>query len=133
MNKNYLCPECRGHLNVSDRIVFSTRKPDGSRGLVFLSPKIGDYSIVSHEEYKLSDGDKLDFYCPLCQANLVAEKVSGNLGRVIMIDENKKESRILFSEIVGQRCTFKISEENVEAYGDNLDEYTNFFGEMPKY
>ena len=61
------------------------------------------------------------------------EKDNKNLSKIILIDEEQNESGILFSEIVGQRCTYKISETEVEAYGEDMEEYTNFFGEAPKY
>ncbi|PLX10711.1 MAG: hypothetical protein C0594_04535 [Marinilabiliales bacterium] len=133
MKANYICPDCKGQLLVADKICFAARKPNKDAGLIFLSPEIGDYSVISHQDFRLEEGEKLEIFCPICHANLVADDVNKNLAAVQVVDNGGNESKILFSEIVGQRCTYKITESNIEAYGDDLEEYTNFFGEVPKY
>lgn len=133
MYKNYVCPECKGYLQVKDRIVFSVKRPNGKAGIILISPEIGDYSIVSHPEFTLAEGEKIDIFCPICHTNLGNQRQHPNLAKVILVDEDGKESGVYFSEIVGQRCTYRVSDESIEAYGDDLEEYTNFFGEDFRY
>jgi len=38
---DYLCPNCKGHLNVSESLVFATKTSRKHKGLLLLSPKVG--------------------------------------------------------------------------------------------
>jgi hypothetical protein len=50
-----------------------------------------------------------------------------HLVRIIMIDENGKEFDIYFSGIVGENCTYKISETGVEKTGPDAKLYDKYF------
>jgi len=50
-----------------------------------------------------------------------------------MRDKNDNESTILFSKIVGEKCTYKVEGGKVESYGADSETYFNFFGETPRY
>jgi hypothetical protein len=50
-----------------------------------------------------------------------------------MIDDRGEEYDIVFSEIIGQRCTYKVQGDKVESFGKDAEIYTNFWGEAPKY
>ena len=63
----------------------------------------------------------------------MATEIHENLAKVLMLDEKNNEYEILFSEIVGEKCTYKIKEEDIELFGDHASKYMNFFGEIPKY
>ncbi|MBI4646435.1 MAG: hypothetical protein HY738_07535 [Bacteroidia bacterium] len=126
MENNFICPKCNGYLNVADHIVFSTKAKNGSHGLIFLSPKVGDYTVEKHISYNYSPGEQLFFYCPLCRADLTAPEVNKNLAKVFMIDSNNKKHAILFSMIAGEKCTYKLSEDEVESFGDSANVYLNF-------
>jgi hypothetical protein len=133
MRNDYLCPHCRGHLKVHEHIVFLARKGNDDQGLVFLSPELGDYRPVSHPTFKLEEGKHYDFFCPMCQADLAAGEISENLARIIKVDDDGVESYVLFSEIAGEKCTYVIHNDDIEAYGEDQARYMNFFGESPKY
>ncbi|MBI4646400.1 MAG: hypothetical protein HY738_07360 [Bacteroidia bacterium] len=134
INKNYLCPACKGHLRVGDKIILTVKRPNDTGGLVLLSPKLGDYSVATHQDFQLAKGEHLEVFCPICHTNLAAEDVSRNLAKILMVDENRKISNILFSEIVGEHCTYKIAgNHRVESFGEDMETYINFFGETPKY
>lgn len=127
MKSNYLCPHCRGFLNVGENIIFAAKTKSHKRGLVLLSPKIGDYSVVTHVDFKFEQGELVSFYCPICNISLVATNVNENLANVIMKDETGKEYDVYFSGIAGERCTYKITDKKVEAFGDKSAQYINFF------
>lgn len=127
MGDSFLCPKCSGHLKVGSSIVFSTRTKEGREGLILLSPRLGNYKIVNHPSFDFKEGDYVEFFCPLCHIQLTSEK-NENLAKVIMIDEELKESEILFSKIAGEKCTYKIVDGNIkELFGKDSSTYLEFF------
>ena len=125
MEKYYICPHCRAHLKVGNHIIFSTMNKDKEKGLLLLSPQIGNYTSIKHPSYNYKDGDKIDFFCPLCQKRLLSS-FDENLVHVIMIDKDKKEYDIYFSRIAGERSTYKVSGDTVMAAGEHSSRYTYF-------
>ena len=124
MKTDFLCPKCRGFLNIGENLVFSVDKKGWNSGIVLLSSELGNYSILHHQTFEMSDGEQFDFYCPICRHNLSVEGVD-KFAQVIMSEEGK-ESFVVFSKIKGEMSTFKISDKKVEAYygihaGTNID------------
>ena len=132
MRNNYLCPACKGQLKIDTCIVFRVENDHNEKGLLLLSPNLGNYEVKRHPDFQYNEGEHISFYCPICQTNL-ASKMSENLAEIIMIDENNNEYEIYFSEIAGEKCTYKISEGEVITFGKDSVQYMNFFGENPKY
>lgn len=130
---NYLCPKCRAQLVPNKKIVLLAKPAEGPSGLLLLSPVLGEYSATTHSKFKLSDGERVDIFCPVCHADLGDYMDHKNLARVIMVDDDGEEYDIVFSEIIGQHSTFKIQGDDVESYGEDAEVYTNFWGEAPKY
>lgn len=131
--KNFLCPKCRAQLIPNKKIVLLAKPAEGPTGLLLLSPVLGEYSATTHSKFKLSDGERVDIFCPVCHADLGDYMDHKNLARVIMVDDNGVEYDIVFSEIIGQHSTYKIHGDDVESYGEDAEVYTNFWGEAPKY
>jgi hypothetical protein len=125
MKNDYVCPFCRGHLKVKNSVIFSARTRNGERGLLLLSPEIGNYTVRKHSSFTLKDGERTDLYCPICHSNLMAQNYNDNLARIIRIDEKGEENIVLISEIVGERCTYVIHGKKMEKYGDDT---VNYFG-----
>jgi hypothetical protein len=113
--------------------VFSARTTDNQKGLMLLSPEVGDYKCKSHPSFNVEPGTHIDYYCPICLADLAAKELSNNLARIIKVEDAGAESFVLFSEIAGEKCTYVIHDDDVEAYGEDQARYMNFFGESPKY
>lgn len=133
MGKNeYICPKCHGYLKVNKKIIFIAKKISGEKGIILLNPQLGDYKRIFHKSLNISEGDHLTFMCPICQSDLSAQEISNNLARILMTDENGNEFKILFSEIIGENCTYKVFKDEVEAFGEDSSEYLNFFGKGPK-
>ena len=119
--KNYVCPKCAGLLNIEKEIIFLTKNKKGDSALVLLSTEIADYSFRKNEGVNFNAGDHVNFICPICYENLNAEEYDENLAQVIMIDEKGKESNIVFSKVLGEKCTYSIHDKGVEAFGDHQD------------
>jgi len=128
MTNEYLCPYCRGNLKIGNDIVFAVRTKNEQRGILLLSPKLGNYRVRKHDSLALKEGERLDTFCPMCHSNLRAINVNTNLAEVLMIDTDGDEYEIYFSEIVGEHVTFKIKDADIESFGDDTESYMNYFG-----
>ena len=131
MKNDFLCPYCKGKLKVKENIVLTVRTEDQQRGLVFISPKLGNYETTTNPNFKLKKGEHLDILCPMCHANLQAMEINENLAKIFMTDESQKVYEIIFSEIAGEHCTYKLVDHMVESYGEHKSNYVNFFGAKP--
>ena len=133
MEVNYLCPKCKSFLNIADKIVLSFKIKDKQEGLILFEKELGNYEIKKHDIIEYKKGDILGFYCPICHENLAAEDVNSNLAKIIMLDEKNNEFEIVFSKVAGEQATYKILNDEIEAFGSDSDKYINHFGHSPKY
>ncbi|MEA3500707.1 MAG: hypothetical protein U9R41_06810, partial [Candidatus Marinimicrobia bacterium] len=69
----------------------------------------------------------------ICHKNLEAKSLNKNLAKIILRDKKGIEHDILFSEIVGEKCTYVIYKNRVDSFGDDSDHYINFFGESSDF
>ena len=67
MNKNFLCPRCKGYLNVGQNIILAANGSLGDSGLVIFNSEIGNYSTETHPNFNVKEGEKYEFFCPICQ------------------------------------------------------------------
>lgn len=125
MDNQYICPQCRGHLRVGEYIVFKIRNTRREKGLLLLHPEIGNYSSIKHPGFHFEEGERIDFFCPLCFQNLNAS-LDENLVEVVMIDDSLTEHEIFFSRIAGEKSTYRVSEEGITACGEHSHRYTIF-------
>jgi hypothetical protein len=134
MAVEYKCKICRGDLNVKTSIVLAASKLHSSkRGLVFLNPEIGNYTTTTHPSFEIKEGEEYIYTCPICHSQLNSTKYK-HLVRIIMIDENGKEYDIYFSGIAGEKCTYKIRENKVEAkVGPDVKTYAKYFDVPEEY
>ena len=131
MAVEYLCKVCRGHLKVETSIVLAAAKNNSSiRGLIFLNPEIGNYTTTTHSTFRIEEGAGYTYTCPICHSQLNSAKYN-HLVRIIMIDEQNKEFDIYFSDIAGEKCTYKISGSNIEKQGPDAKLYDKYF-EVPE-
>lgn len=126
MKTTYLCPRCRAILNVAGNVILSVKNDNDEFGLLLLHPSLGNYEALHHPDFILKDNEESHFHCPACHASLAYD---GNtkLAEVIMCDENKHEFKIVFSQRKGEMSTYKIQGENMEVYGDDSENYIDFF------
>jgi hypothetical protein len=74
----------------------------------------------------MDEGEEYLIKCPICHAHLNSLKYD-HLVRIIMVEESGKEYDIYFSDIVGERCTFKISGSTIEKIGPDTVKYDRYF------
>lgn len=131
MKTNYLCPKCKGFLNVGEYVIFSTRNKNHDVGLILLHQELGNYKVVKHPDYKYEEGECLEFFCPICHKSLSTGDKE-KLVKILMVDENKTFN-VLFSQIAGEKSTYKIIGDNVEAFGKHKSKYYNFINSFNKF
>ncbi len=131
MSTDYLCKACRGVLNGEKSIILAAQKINSAqRGLVYLNPELGNYTIKTHPSFKIKEGEEYMYTCPICHSQLNSAKYP-HLVRIIMIDKDKKEYNIYFSGIAGEKCTYKIRGTRVETVqGPDAGRYNKYF-EVP--
>jgi len=130
MRYDYYCPICKGQLRVGDNLVFTAKSKTNNKGLVFLSPELGNYTTTKHPSFEIKEGEEYLFQCPICHATLNKEE-NKNLVKVFMVDENEKEYEILFSGIAGEKCTYKLHDKKVEGMGPDVELYKKYV-DVPK-
>ena len=125
MENMYLCPNCRGHLRVGDNIVFKIRNTQREKGLILLHPEVGNYSSLVHPHFHIGEGERIDFFCPLCMSSLDAA-LDENLVHVVMVDIEGKEHEVFFSRIAGEESTYRVSDEELMIAGKHSYRYRHF-------
>lgn len=110
---------------MDNRIVFTIKGKNNKMGILFLSPILGDYTYSSNPSFKINPGEKVEFHCPICHADLSVAG-SDTLARVVMREEERYEYYIVFSKKEGERCTYKLSEKDIEHFGDHAHAYVDF-------
>lgn len=127
MPVEYLCKMCKGHLKVKTSIILAASKMNSSqRGLILLDPELGNYTTTTHLPFKIEEGAEYTFTCPICHSQLNSGKYN-HLVRIIRVEEDGKEYDVYFSDIGGEKCTFKLGGENIEIKGPDAARYTKYF------
>ncbi len=129
MATDFKCPHCANLLNVGQNIVFTARNKWGKEGLIMLHPEIGNYTVLKHPSFIVSEGEKLDFYCLYCNEQLLSD-INDNLAKIIMSDEKGQECEIHFSRISGQHSTYKIIGGSVEIFGEDASSYLDLLNDV---
>lgn len=133
MESNYICPHCKSNLKPNKHIVFSVHAEADKKGLIMLSPQIGNYEIIHDQDSTgIIAGDKLKVYCPVCFERLGVDDVDENLAMIEIIDQDGNRSKLYFSKIVGEKATYKITGDDVERFGENHEAY-NYWGVSANY
>lgn len=127
MKNEFLCPHCRGYLQVEKNLIFSIETSSDNKGLIFLSPELGDYTMKKNKNFILNEDDKVTIKCPICNTDLRDNSVHQDLAKILMIDMDDIENEIYFSAIYGEHATYKVAGKKVDHYGSKLDKYINFF------
>ncbi|MCT4601499.1 MAG: hypothetical protein N4A59_01175 [Marinifilum sp.] len=124
MKTNYLCPNCRGILNVDNDLVLSVINSKKEHGLLLLHSEIGNYTSRKSDYFKIEKGEKIELHCSLCQANLDSKKHE-NFAHVIHLSPTGHESDIFFSKIFGEKVTHHVDQEKVFSYGEHCKRYAD--------
>ena len=134
MKRYYSCPHCEAILNPDAKIILGVEKKGekGKRRLILFSPRPGDYSAVLAPDLALTDGDRVEFHCPLCAGDLVSPR--GEEWAEINFRTSGKseiEGEALFSTTFGRHATCFITKEEQRWYGEDAQENLHFWESGP--
>jgi hypothetical protein len=121
MSWNYGCPKCGAMLNPKDAIAIAAQSGD-TRVLIGFHPQPGNYEVYLPPGVKPEPGSVWNFYCPVCQADLVAE----DNDRFCALDMKTGDElrRVLFSRVAGEQATFVFNTGGLEEHhGEAADVY----------
>ena len=123
----YQCPHCSAALNAKQNIILAAKKSTEpkNKGLVLLHEELGNYTVASSASLTIETGDEVDFYCPVCKANLQARK-NPDLAEFTRIDRTGSYETIFISRTYGERCTFQLSDKKkMKTYGESVKKFQN--------
>jgi hypothetical protein len=125
----YFCPSCHTGLSPQSHVVLGARKGK-RRGLVILNPEPGNYEVFASDSLELVYGDIIDFFCPVCQAEL-RSNADDRLVRVRFRGDDGQTGAVSFSRIFGEHATYLVTEDRIRTFGESAGTYgaCNFFGE----
>jgi hypothetical protein len=129
MSLRYYCPHCKGLLNPGTKVIFVIEKAP-NRGLLLLSPELGDYAVVLAESFPIVPGAINRFSCPICHHEL-SSPTNQKLVEILSRNTDGSEARVAFSRVAGEHATFVRGPSGVESFGEHAERYEkgNFFGE----
>ncbi len=121
MSWEYCCPQCKAMLN-PDRTITLVAEFKEARIMVGFHPRPGKYEVYLPPGVVAEDGTKWNFFCPLCQENLVTEKDADLCGLELRLDG--KPVQVLFSRVVNEHATFLIYENTIrDKFGKDAVRY----------
>jgi len=122
MSTKRICPKCRNSITIEGKVVLVGKTKTGLKGIVMLNAALGDYSAKFSDDFSIVEGNSLKLLCPICHQNLSNQK-NKNLAQLTQIDEDGNESTIVFSQIYGEKSTYRIEGNKIkESFGDT-DKY----------
>ncbi|OFX83405.1 MAG: hypothetical protein A2W99_11630 [Bacteroidetes bacterium GWF2_33_16] len=128
MKTDFICPKCNGHLLVGEKIILvAVSRKEKKTGIILLSPEVGNHARIIHPTFILEKGEETDIFCPICHCNLMSSDTDGQLVKIFMVDDKDDKYEIYFSGVFGEYCTYKISENKVEQFGDSAEKYYKYF------
>ena len=122
-DNQFNCPECNGHLNIGGKIIFATQTKRKHKGLIMMSPKVGEYDYLHHEKFQLEKGEMVDFECPMCQTDLTSEINKDHAMIYMTSSEDQMEYELYFSKIAGKQSTYVVAQDNIEAFGEDAEDF----------
>jgi hypothetical protein len=125
MTTDYMCPHCNGHLLIDNHLILTVKHEEDTGMLLLMDPEIGNYQTIFHQSNIIKDGQKFDFFCPICHVRLSSD-LNENLVMVLMRDEKGKTFELHFSRIAGQKSTYKIMGKEVQTFGIDAPHYLDF-------
>ena len=128
-NNDYICPNCKGHLNVGGFLVFATRTERKHKGLIMMSTVVGNYEYTHHNKFVLNDTEKVDFECPICQSDLTSNRNKDHAMIHMVVEEDGSEYELYFSKIAGNKSTYLVANDAVESFGEDASEFEELFYE----
>ena len=126
MEMCFACPKCLTNLNPNVRVILIAQRGD-TRGLMLLSPRLGDYNFKCDRKLNglIKDGDAVEFFCPVCHESLTSSK-DETFATLLATDKSAVETKpkkVRFSCICNEHATFVYDQDSVETFGKDTERY----------
>ena len=128
-DNNYLCPECKGYLNVGGFVLFATKTKRNHKGLLMLDPTVGEYKYKHHDKFNLEESEMVEFACPICQTDLTSSNRKDHAMIWMVGIEDNVEYDLYFSKIAGNQSTYLVAQDNIESFGDDALDFDDIYYE----
>jgi hypothetical protein len=123
MKGKYVCPKCRNSVNIGNRIILEGKTRTGLKGIVMIEGELGNYNSSFSEDFTIVEGNTVNFTCPICHVSL-SDRKNKNLAHLLLLEEDKPEAQVYFSQIFGEKCTYKIVGKEVKgSFGEHHQHY----------
>lgn len=118
-NCQYHCPKCEKSLMNKAKVKLNfKRKEHEDTGIIFLSPEPGNYEFITSPKISFLPKERVIFMCPFCNADLTSKKNKKFAELKMMVNEFIF-FEALFSTVHGNKRTYIITQDDVDAYGDD--------------
>lgn len=124
MALTYHCPKCRAVLNPHLRVILVVQY-DGRKGIVLLSPKLGDYKFHCDKVFLkgISKGDMVEFLCPVCAESLTSTALD-HFSELLVVSSSRPDAeplRLRFSRVSEEHATFLHDGQSVKEFGEDAE------------
>jgi hypothetical protein len=126
MDDHFMCPHCKGYLNVENKLIFAAKTEGGEMGLILLNSEVGNYEVTHNPQFDIEHGKVYQFFCPACHKKLTSRR-NPELISIIMKEKSGEEFKLYFSAVAGEKSTFKVVGESAEIFGDDSQKYMDYF------
>ena len=116
------CPSCATHLNPREDLILAATTR-GQKGLVLLHPEPGNYRVSLSHGFPLERGDVVQFFCPLCRADLTSALDANLVQLESTSHEGDEKGIVVFSRVYGDHATFVVTRGTVNAFGEDAKVY----------
>jgi len=124
MKTKYLCPHCKSTISIQEDIILTAKNSRNEKGIVLLHTDIGNYTSKKSPGFEVDYNEEIEFFCPICSKNL-EYKFKLGLVCLLLIDEDNKESKVIFSKVYQQKCTYRIIDKEIYSYGECAKKFSN--------
>mgnify|MGYP001180414990 CR=1 FL=1 len=128
----YHCPKCQKSLMKGAKVELNYKRLDDSeRGFIHLSPEPGNYEFKTFPKANFNKGERVIFICPHCNSDLTSEK-NNRFAELKMMVNDFIFFEALFSTVHGDKRTYIITQDEIDAYGEAGGEIFNDLGNLSK-
>jgi hypothetical protein len=121
MSWTYGCPFCGSVVNPDETVILVAAR-EGLQILMGFHPQPGNYTVYLPPGVELGQGERWDFYCPLCRQNLASAE-NEDLCE-LQLWQGDVRRRVMFSRVAGERATYIVMDENSdERHGEHAQKY----------
>ena len=128
----YHCPNCDRSLTEGKKVHLNFERTEHNhKGHIFLEPEPGNYEFYTDPPTDFKKGERVVFVCSKCKKDLTSKK-NKQFAELKMIVNDFISFEALFSTVYGDKRTYIVTQDEVDAYGD-ADQGDEVFFDLEDY